>query len=127
MKPFDWGYFIKDSHGKLFNLRRADNQVHMDQVDIPEDVGDIAYIQVSENRHKQFYGYAISRTSQVYLISYPDYRFIPLALEGFDYHSMSFQLLSDPLYFLVRYNDGTNYTAVRFSKNFEKVDEVNFQ
>lgn len=127
MKPFDWGYFIKDSSDKLFNLRRAENQVHMNAISVPEEIGNIAYVQVSENRHKQFYGYAISKASQVYLISYPDYHFIPLELDGFDYHSMSFQLLSDSLYYLVRYNDGTHYKAVRFSKAFEKIDEVSFR
>jgi hypothetical protein len=126
MKPFDWGYFIKDSSGKLFNLRRADNQVALQPVPVPQAVGDIVYIQVSENRHKQFYGYAISASSQVYLLSYPDYRFIPLELDGFDYHTMSFQLLSDPLYYVMRYNDGRRYSAVRFDKQYQRLDSASF-
>ncbi len=82
MKPFDWGYFIKDGKGNIFNLNRADNVVAMRKVQIPTEVGDIAYIQVSENRHKKFYGYAISKQSQVYLIAYPNYQLIPLEMDG---------------------------------------------
>lgn len=124
MKPFDWGYFIKDSSERIFNLNRADNTVHLTPVLLPEEIGHIVYIQVSENRHKKFYGYAISARSKVYLVSYPDYRFIPLEMKGFDYQTMSFQLLSDPLYYVMRYNDGEKYSAVRFSKNFTKIDSV---
>lgn len=124
MKPFDWGYFIKDSEGKIFNLNRADNVVAMREVQIPTEVGDIAYIQVSENRHKKFYGYAISKQSEVYLISYPNYQFIPLEMDGFDYTTMSFQLLSDPIYYLMRFNDGEKYHAIRYSKDYQKLDSV---
>ncbi|WED24265.1 DUF4857 domain-containing protein [Vibrio sp. JC009] len=127
MKPFDWGYFVKDSSGNIFNLRRGDNKVSLDAVKVPEEVGDIAYIQVSENRHKKFYGYAISRASKVYLISYPDYQFIPLEMDGFDYKSMSFQFLADPLYYVMRYNDGESYKAVRFSKTYAALDSVTFR
>lgn len=124
MKPFDWGYFIKDTSGQIFNLNRADNTVHLTPVFLPEEIGNIVYIQVSENRHKKFYGYAISAKNKVYLISYPDYRFIPLEMEGFDYRTTSFQLLADPLYYVMRYNDGDKYRAVRFSKNYTRIDSA---
>lgn len=127
MKPFDWGYFVKDSSGAIFNLNRADNSVHLKPVNVPSEVGDIAYIQVSENRHKKFYGYAISKQSKLYLISYPDYQFIPLDLDGFDYKTMSFQLLSDPLYYVIRYDDGEKYSAVRYSKDYKKMDKAEFE
>lgn len=126
MKPFDWGYFIKDNANSIFNLARSDNEIRLNKVDVPKEVGDIAYIQVSENRKKRFYGYAISRQSTVYLISYPDYKFIPLELDGFDYKSMTFQLLADPLSYIMRYSDGTNYNAVRFNKNYQKQGDVVF-
>lgn len=126
MKPFDWGYFIKDSRGSIFNLSRSDNKVDLKKVIVPEEIGDIAYIQVSENRHKKFYGYAISASSDVYLIGYPDYKFIPLQLDDFDYKTMSFQLLSDPLYYVIRFNDGEKYSAVRFDKQYKKIDSAQF-
>ena len=95
MKPFDWGYFIQDKENKLFNLRRADNVVSVTSVSIPESVGKLVFMQVSENRHKKFYGYAIAEDSKVYLVSYPDYQFIPLKLEGFDYNLHQHQGHSD--------------------------------
>ncbi|WP_070971162.1 DUF4857 domain-containing protein [Vibrio sonorensis] len=127
MKPFDWGYFVQDANGRLFNFGRADNKLYLKPVKTPEDVGDIEYVQVAENRHKKFYGYAINSRSKVYLISYPNYQFIPLDLEGFNHKTMSFQLLADPVNYVVRFNDGVHYNAVRFSKNYEKLDSVVFE
>ena len=124
MKPFDWGYFIKDNSGNIFNLSRADDVVHLTPVGVSDDIGEIVYIQVSENRHKQFYGYAISEQSKVYLISYPDYQFIPLDLDGFDYRTMKFQFLADPLYYVMRFDDGETYSAVRFDKEYTRLDSV---
>ncbi len=121
MKPFDWGYFIKDDNNDIYHLIRSDHKTSLNKIDLPKDVGNIEFIQVSENRHKKFYGYAISEYSKVYLIQYPDYTLLPLELDKFDYQSMSFQFLSDPLHYLLRYDDGTTYRAVLFDKNYRRL------
>ncbi|NOI83763.1 DUF4857 domain-containing protein [Vibrio tubiashii] len=126
MKPFDWGYFVKDSTGKLFNLRRADNQLSLTSVaSIPGE--EIDYLQVSENRHKKFYGYAITKSNHIYLLGYPDYQWIKLDISNFDRKSMSFQLLADPISYLLRYDDGSKYYAVRFDKQYRRIDDTVFE
>ncbi len=127
MKPFDWGYFILDHEKNLVNLRRLDNQVITQQVNLPADLAPLAYIQVSENRQQNFYGYAVTTDSKVYLISYPDYAFTELPLAGFDYQNMNFQLLSDPLSYVVRYDNGVQYHAVLLDKNYRFLKEAIFE
>ncbi len=124
MKPFDWGYFIKDSTGKIFNLRRADNNISVVSVPIPDHVGSIAHMRIAENRLKNFYGYAIDTSSRVFLITYPDYQFIQLELEAFDYLTMKFHLLADPLHYLVRYDDYDTYQAVLFDKQYHLLGTI---
>lgn len=124
MKPFDWGYFIKDSTGALFNMRRGDFQLKVDKLALPEDIGGIQHVRVSENRQKNFYGYVIDSNSRVYLISYPDYTLIPLDLEKFDYRTMSFKLLANPLHYIVRYDDTKTYRATLFDKAYNKLDFI---
>ena len=124
MKPFDWGYFIKDQKGRVFNLSRADNDLAVKQVPLPRQLAPIVYIQVSENRQKNFYGYLITENSRVFLIGYPDYELIPIQLEGFDYRKMSFQLLADPLHYLVRFDDDKTYHAVLFDKDYQLIKTI---
>lgn len=127
MKPFDWGYFFKDDSGALFNLSRGNNTLKINLVPVPKHVGDIVHIQISENRQKNFYGYAINSQSQVYLIGYPDYQFIELELKGFDYKTMPFHLISDPLHYIVRYRDELVYRAALFDKQFQLLKGVVFE
>jgi len=127
MKPFDWGYFVKDSAGKLFNLRRADSQLSLVSVPALESGEEIAHIQVSENRHKKFYGYAVTQSDQIYLLGYPDYQWIKLDIDHFDRQTMSFQLLADPINYLLRYDDGRRYYAVRFDKHYRRLDDIVFE
>ncbi|SDZ78132.1 protein of unknown function [Desulfuromusa kysingii] len=121
MKPFDWGYFVKDDMGKILNLRRANNSISVAPVPTPDNIGSIVHMRITENRLQNFYGYAIDVNSTVYLVSYPDYQFIPLNLQDFDYRSMKFHLLADPLHYLVRYDDETIYRAALFDKHYQLV------
>ncbi|MDY0191534.1 MAG: DUF4857 domain-containing protein [Desulfuromonas sp.] len=124
MKPYDWGYFFKDNLGRLFNLKRGDNTLTVNEVLVPQQVGEIVHMQISENRQQNVYGYAINHLSQVYLISYPNYKFIPLRLDGFDYQTMTFHLISDPIQYIVRYHDDKIYHAALFNRDFQFLKSV---
>ena len=126
MKPFDWGYFVKDNVGQIFNLRRSDNELSVRKIPIPHDISSIAYMRISENRQKNFYGYAIDTNSRVFLVAYPDYQFIPLELADFDYRHMPFHLISDPLHYIVRYRNQKTYRAVLFSKQYQLLKTIEF-
>ena len=127
MKPFDWGYFIQDNTGKIFNLRRADNKISVVSVPLPDQVKSIVYMRMSENRQKNFYGFAIDSDSQVFLVNYPDYQFVPLELSAFDYQTMPFHLLADPLHYLVRYRDQRIYQAALFNKKLQPLKKIEFR
>jgi hypothetical protein len=88
---------------------------------------EIAYIQISENRQKKFYGYAITESNHIYLIGYPEYQWIKLDVGNFDRNTMSFQLLADPINYLLRYDDGKKYYAVRFDKQYRRLDDTVFE
>jgi hypothetical protein len=126
MKPFDWGYFIRDSQQRLFNLRRTDNIISVTAVKLPHNLAPLVHLQVSENRQQNFYGYAITADNHVYLIGFPDYHFIELTLKNFDYQTMRFHLIADPLHYLVRYDNGQDYHAVLFNRNYQFIRNVTF-
>lgn len=97
LKPFDDGYFIRDAAGQVFHLRRVVNQpvVHNLGLDRTLDIADIV---VSEHERREFRGLIITRQGQILLISWDDYRLIPLPVEGYDPARMDIRLLIDPLY-----------------------------
>jgi len=126
MKPYDKGYLILDQNNQLFNLYMVDDVIYVKQVNYPEGI-DIAFIKISENRQRKLSGYAIDKESNFYLLNW-DFKFIKLDLENFDYKTMKLKLISNPLNYLIRYDNGTDYYGTLFLKNtdmdLQKVKDV---
>jgi len=115
MKPYDKGYLVQDSNKQLFNIKRANDKISVSKVTYPEGI-DLAFIKISENRQRKLSGYAIDTNNNFYLLSW-DFKFIKLDLDKFDYKTMKLKLISNPLNYLIRYDDSTNYYATLFLKN----------
>ncbi len=123
MKPFDLGFIIKDSSDKLYNIRRGDNKIYVKNIKTPKN-SDIVYLRISENRQKVFAGYAIDKRGDFYLLGFENFEFVKIPLKNFDYKTMKLKLLSDPLHYTIRYDDGTRYYAEVFDKDLEKIDSI---
>jgi len=122
LKSFDLGYLIKDSKNRLFNLRKQNDIITIKEILYPKDI-EISYMNISENREQKLSGYAIDTNSNFYLLTW-DFDFIKLDLKDFDYKNMRLKLISDPINYLIRYDDGKTYYASIFNKsNLKKVKE----
>ena len=97
LKPFDEGFFIRDSKGQVFHLKRVLNQPQVINTFIDPSL-EIKDIIISENRRKGFYGTIITDQGDVYLISYDNYRLIKLPLNEYRPDRMDFRLLISPLH-----------------------------
>lgn len=123
MKPYDLGYLFVDARGKLINLKRENTFLHVKEINKPNI--NIKHISLSENKQKNLAGYAIDESSNIYLLDW-DFGFHKLEIEGFDYKTMKFQLISDPLHYTLRFDDGVVYKVALFDKNLVKLKEEVF-
>ncbi len=119
LKPYDLGLFITDAKDKLFQLIRYNDTLHVKQIFTPQT---LVYLHVSENAAKKIVGYAIGKNSEFYLLKQDGFSFVKLDLPNFDYKKMDLQFLSDPLHYIVRYNDENSYFIRLFKKDFTPVD-----
>jgi hypothetical protein len=122
MKSYDLGYMLLDNSGRLFNLFQADSNVHLQEFAYPKGAT-LAYLKLSENDTDEIVGYAIDTDSNVYLLGKGDFTFKKLALKGFDYRWMQLQIIANPLFYTIRFDDGKRYGAVAFDKALNKLDE----
>lgn len=97
LKPFDDGYFIRDAAGRIFHVKRVLNRPEVVATDIDPSL-DVLDIIVTENERREFRGVIITRQGEAFLISWDDYRLIPLPVHGYDPARMDLKLLVDPLY-----------------------------
>ncbi len=97
LKPFDEGFFIRDSSGVVFHVKRVLDKplIVRTPIDPALDIQDIV---ISENRRKEFYGTIFTRQGGLHLISYDNYRLIPLPVDNYRPKDMDFTLLINPLY-----------------------------
>jgi len=83
-KPFDEGYFVVDAENKTFHIKMVKGKPFCRDTHFPRDL-QIRSIFVKEMGLKEFYAILISEDSNIYLISYDNYRLIHLPLKGYNY------------------------------------------
>ena len=120
MKPFDEGYFIVDSRNSVFHLKRVDNSPVCIKTPIPENIG-IRNIRISENNRREFYGTLLADSGKLYLISYDNYRLIPLPLKNYNPDTMDLKMLVDPIYRTITYSDGNTVYAVATDDHYKPI------
>lgn len=117
LKPFDEGFFVRDSDGQVFHIKRVLDQPVIVKTPIDPKL-DIQDIIVSENRRKEFYGIIITRQGGLHLISYDNYRLIPLPVELYEPDRMDFTLLINPLYTTVVSSQAKTVSATAMDRNY---------
>jgi len=122
MKSYDLGYMLLDNKSRLFNLAQADSTLHFKEISYPKSAT-LVHIKLSENETNEIIGYAIDSNSNLYLLNKDDFAFKKLPLKGFDYMSMQLQIIANPLFYTVRFDDGKRYGALAFDKSLNKLDE----
>jgi hypothetical protein len=125
MKPYDQGYLIEDSNHDLFNLKRDNNKFFVKKINYPNDIN-IVYIGISENKQKLLSGYAIDKNNNFYLLTW-NFKFVKLHTPNFKHKTMKLKLISSPINYLIRYDDGKNYFAVVYDKEFKLISKVKFE
>lgn len=120
LKPFDEGYFIRDSENKLFHVRQIDSKPFINRVDLPENL-EIKHLLISENRKKTFYGLLLDQEDRLYLLSYDKYKLVKLPTPNYEPLAMELQLYSDPLYSILRYGHSEKMYAVALDRNFREI------
>lgn len=96
-KAFDEGYFVVDAKNNLFHLKMIKGKPFCVNTNIPADL-DIAYMKIMEMPLKEFYGYIFSKSGDVYLISYNNYKLIKLPLKGYEFDKDIFAISADQFY-----------------------------
>ncbi|MEA3353232.1 MAG: DUF4857 domain-containing protein [Campylobacterota bacterium] len=122
MKPHDKGYLVQDSNKNLFNIRRRNGVIRVKQIPYPKDIN-LAFIKISENKQDILTGYAIDTNSNFYLLTW-NFKFIKLNLPKFDHKTMKLKLISNPMNYLIRYDDADIYYGVVFDKSYKKISSV---
>jgi len=117
LKSFDDGFFLLDASGAVFHLKRVKGEPWVLKTPIDPALG-VRSIKVSENSRKEFHALLLTNDDRLFLLSYDNYRLIPLPLEEYVPDSMDFKLIINPLYRTAVYSDDKIIRAVVLDKDY---------
>ena len=125
LKAFDAGYFLLDSAGELFQLRRLDGAPQVTPVPLPEGLA-VRHLKVAENKRGEYLGLVLGEDDRLFLLDQDaDQRIAvgltPLALPGYDPDRMALKILFNPLYRTAIYSDQREIKAVAMDQRFQPI------
>lgn len=118
LKPFDEGYFVIDSKNELFHVKKVNGKPFIKNTKIEIDSG-IKYIQMNENKKREFYGLLVTNSDDVYFISYDNYSLIKIPSDGYRSDSMDIKILMNPVNNTIIFSDDSYIYGIATDKNFK--------
>jgi len=104
LKPFDEAVFLTDARGALFHVKRAKGEPVVVKTNVAPEAG-VRFIKVSESKRREFYGVMLSNDDKLYLMTYDNYKLIPLNLKDYSSSTMDFKMIINPVYRTAVYSD----------------------
>ena len=122
-KAFDEGYFVIDNKNEVFHIKMVKDEPVCIKTGIPDDL-DIVFMLVQEMELREFYGIIITGNSDVYLISYDNYKLIKLPMEDYNYSKCMFTLRGDLLYRSISiYDEDSNLKTIVTDRDYKVIDK----
>ncbi len=120
LKPFDEGAFMVDHDWVVYHVQRQKGRPVVIRTPIDPRLK-TRFISVSENTRKAYYGLILAGDGRIGLLTYDNYRVIPLPVDGYDPDSMDFKLITDPLYVTAIWSDETTIHAVVMNRDYHVI------
>ncbi len=121
LKPFDAGYFLLDSVGALFHLKRLDGAPQIASVPLPEGLA-VRHVKITENKRREVLGLLLSEDGRLFLMAERGYALTPLNLPGYQANDMALKILFNPLYRTAIYSDQKDIHAVVMDRDLRPID-----
>jgi len=120
-KPFDEGYFVVDSSGQLFHIKKVKGQPYCKKIAVPSALK-IQSLFIKENRVRDFYGLVFTAAQQIYLITYDDYKLLKLPVENFDYRTDIFRMMGNIFFRNISIIKENGIQALVTDKDYQLID-----
>jgi hypothetical protein len=124
-KPYDAGYFITDSNGKIFHLLQVKGQPVITDTGINPD-GNVIFMSLKENENLKHYGLLVTDKGDVYHILKDGYQLKKLYLENYTPTAQTLRYIEDPLNFTLKVIDEFGEAIYVSDRNYEAVKNFYF-
>ncbi len=120
MKPYDDGYFILDSADNLFHLVKVHGKPIVYKIKMPEGIKPV-FVSVTEMRLREFHAIVVTDKSEVYLISFDNYKFIKLPLTEYNYRTMQLRISGNIFFRTFTLMDNNSEKIIVTNRKYEQI------
>ncbi len=126
-KDYDEGYFLVDSKGDLFHLKRVKDKPYVHKVDYKWDSA-IENVFVTEYKSHQTFAFAWDKNGDMYVIDAPNYKVTKTSITNSSLTNKTVMIIGDIFYWTIRINDDnqTRFYALN-SKDYSLANSYNYQ
>ncbi len=123
MKPYDDGYFVLDSGNNLFHIKKVKGKPVIHVKKLPSGIKPI-YILITEMRLKEFHAVIITEKSEVYLVSFDNYKLIKLPIPEYDYRNTQLRFSGTILTRTILLSKDTLNSVVVTDRNYKPIASI---
>ncbi|WP_158612134.1 DUF4857 domain-containing protein [Fretibacterium sp. OH1220_COT-178] len=120
LKPVDEGFFMVDAEYSVFHVKRRRGDAVVVQTPIPRELK-TRHIALSESTRGEYYGLLLDGSGALHVLLCERYRTVPLPLEGYDFRTMDFKLIVNPLYRVAVYSDEETIFGIAMTADYVPV------
>lgn len=125
-KAFDEGYFIIDSDDQFFHVKRVKNKPYCKKIELPAGMK-IVHFNIHEIPLREFYGFFVTETNELYLLTYGEYKLIKLNIEDYNYKVSTLKISGDLFNRTVAVVNDNKYNVFVFDRNYKLIDNYKGQ
>ena len=122
LKPVNGGMYLIDAKGKVFNLRRLQDEPQVIETAVPLEFG-ARYVAVSESTRGEYLALVVGKEGGLGLIM-ADGSLKVLPAPGYDPETCNVKLLCDPLYRTLVVDDGVQVRALVMDREYQVLRQV---
>ena len=122
-KPFDEGYFIVDNENNVFHMKKIKGEPAIIKTPISQNLG-IRKIVIQETVARKVYGFIVTNNDEVFMISYNNYKLLPIELEHYVADKMNLSISVDPLFVNFTYDDNYNFFSTVFDSSYNYISKT---
>lgn len=121
-KAFDEGYFLMDNTSRIFHMKKIKGDPFV--VKTPIEGLAVKKIIMQESVRRLVYGFLVTDTNEIFMISYDNYQLLPVKLTDYVAEKMDLSISVNPLYSVFNYEDTENSYCVAFDSSYNYIDEM---
>mgnify|MGYP005846484945 CR=1 FL=1 len=125
-KAFDEGYFIIDNNNQFFHVKRVNNKPYCKKIELPVGIK-VAHFNIHEIPLKEFYGFFVTETNELYLLTFNDYKLIKLNINDYNYKVSTLKISGDLFNRTVAVVNENKFNVFVFDRNYNLIDNYKGQ